>query len=57
MSDIGEISYSLREFAREAFNRRGELGEQEIKDILEAAGHLASILKHLNQQREPARAA
>lgn len=56
-NDIGEITYGLREGARKAFNRRAELGDAELKDIVEAAALLTSTLQQIDRQREAARAA
>lgn len=57
--DIGNITYSLREGAREIFKpeRQAELGPRELNDIIETIARLTVVLRRIDSQRENSRAA
>jgi hypothetical protein len=52
MSDIAEITYTIREAAKLAFNRQAELGDAELQDIVEAVARLTSILQRADAAKE-----
>ncbi len=52
MSDIAEITYTIREATKLAFNRQAELGDAELQDIVEAAGRLTAILQRADAAKE-----